>query len=179
MDARNICSYTNTTKYQVDSKSLIEARIGHVLKHGLEIAGRLFRFLGYSNSGMREHTVWFMADFDHPTEGRVTPDTIRNGLGDFSGCIRIPSKYAARIAQAFSGTDRSVRIRRDQWDEMDDLGNKPYLHTDGQGTISPGLRDLIWDALVEEAPEKKRLVLKPWAVSWFKMDIPSGLRLTY
>ena len=149
---------------QVDSKSLIEERIGNVLKHGLEVAGRIFRFLGYSNSGMREHTVWFMADFDHPVEGRVTPDKIRSDLGDFSSCIRIPSKYAARIAQAFSGTDPSVRIRRDQWDEMEDLGTKPYLHTDGQGTISIMLRDLIWDVLVKAAPEKMRL-LKPWAVS--------------
>ena len=156
---------------QVSGRSLIEQRFGHILKHGLEIAGRLFRFLGYSNSGMREHTVWFMADFDHPVEGRVTPDKIRSDLGDFSGCIRIPSKYAARIAQAFSGTDPSVRIRRDQWDDdMEDLGEKPYLHTDGQGTISPGLRDLIWDVLVEAGPDRKRMVLKPSAVSSLECD---------
>jgi RNA-dependent RNA polymerase len=32
-------------------------------------------------------------------------------------------------------------IRRDQWEEQEDLGP----HTDGVGTISPELADLIWD----------------------------------
>lgn len=135
------------------------------MKEGLEIGGRRFRFLGYSNSGLREHTSWFMADFDHPTEGHVTAEKVRGDLGDFSSCIRIPSKFAARIAQAFSGTDRSVRITREQWDVINDLGEEPYLHTDGQGTISPGLRDRIWEVLVEDSPEKAKLLLVPSAVS--------------
>ncbi len=77
----------------------------------------------------------------------------------------IPSKYAARIAQAFSGTDPSVRIRRNQWDDqLADLGTKPFWHTDGQGTISVGLRDEIWDVLVKAQPDKAKLILKPSAV---------------
>ncbi|KAI8980167.1 RdRP-domain-containing protein [Trametes punicea] len=149
---------------EVSGRSLIEQRFGTILKRGLDVAGRLFRFLGYSTSGLREHTAWFMSDFEHPEEGLVTPDKIRSDLGNFSGVHTIPSKYAARIAQAFSGTDPSVRIRRDQWDEkLDDLGQKPYLHTDGQGTISPGLRDEIWDVLVKAQPDLARLTLKPSA----------------
>ena len=105
-----------------------------------------------------------MADFNHPLEGRITTNKIRNDLGDFSKCIMIPSKYAARIAQAFSGTDPSVRIKRDQWEVVPDIGTEPHLHTDGQGTISPGLRDLIWDALLEAWPDKRKLILKPSAV---------------
>ncbi|KAI0649133.1 RdRP-domain-containing protein [Trametes meyenii] len=149
---------------EVSGRLLIEQRFGHVLKKGLTIAGRLFRFLGYSNSGLREHTAWFMADFEHPHEGLVTPDKIRGDLGDFSKVNAIPSKYAARIAQAFSATDPSVRITRNQWDDdMEDLGTEPYWHTDGQGTISPGLRDKIWDVLVKAQPNKASLTLKPSA----------------
>ncbi|KAI0775229.1 RdRP-domain-containing protein [Trametes elegans] len=147
----------------VNGRRLIEQRFGAVLKEGLEIAGRLFRFLGYSNSGLREHTTWFMSDFEHPEEGLVTPDKIRSDLGDFTKVSRIPAKYAARIAQAFSGTDPSVRIRRDQWDRIEDLGEEPYWHTDGQGTISPGLRDEIWEVLVKAQPDKAKLKLKPSA----------------
>src|ERR1700692_4153921 len=57
-------------------------------------------------------------------------------LGEFAGVIHQPSKYAARIAQAFTATDPSVRITRDQWEEVDDLGTRPYYFTDGVGTIS-------------------------------------------
>ncbi|KAI0635910.1 RdRP-domain-containing protein [Trametes polyzona] len=147
---------------EVDGRSLVKQRFGTILKEGLEIAGRHFRFLGYSNSGLREHTFWYMSDFEHPDEGLVTPDSIRNGLGDFSKVNTIPSKYAARIAQAFSGTDPSVRIRRDQWDDtLADLGKGPFWHTDGQGTMSPGLRDQIWDVLVKAQPDKAKLTLKP------------------
>ncbi|EIW57530.1 RdRP-domain-containing protein [Trametes versicolor FP-101664 SS1] len=149
---------------EVNSASLIEERFGTILKEGLEIAGRRFRFLGYSNSGLREHTTWFMSDFEHPDEGLLTPDRIRDSLGNFSNVNTIPSKYAARIAQAFSGTDPSVRIRRDQWDDqLADLGKKPFWHTDGQGTISVGLRDEIWDVLVKAQPDKAKLTLKPSA----------------
>ena len=135
------------------------------MQNGFEVAGRHYRFLGYSTSGLREHSTWFMCEFDHPIEGRVTVDGIRKGLGTFKD-IHVPSKYAARIAQAFSSTDPSVRITRDQWDdELDDLGVDPYLHTDGQGIISKQLRDMIWDALLEAWPDKRNLVLKPSAVS--------------
>ena len=79
---------------QVKGCSLIEQRFGKFLKQGLDIAGRRFRFLGYSTSGLREHTVWFMADLEHPEEGLVTPDKIRADLGDFTSkkSIRQPSK---------------------------------------------------------------------------------------
>ncbi|PIL35600.1 RNA-dependent RNA polymerase [Ganoderma sinense ZZ0214-1] len=149
---------------EVNGRSLIEQRFGKILKEGLVVAGRTFRFLGYSTSGLREHTVWFMSDFEHPEEGMVTPDKIRSGLGDFRSCINHPSKYAARIAQAFSGTDPSYKIRIGQWTEgVVDLGNSPYEFTDGQGTVSVELRDRIWDVLCEAWPDKRRLKLKPSA----------------
>ena len=145
--------------------SLIKQRFGKILKEGLEISGRTFRFVGYSTSGLREHTVWFMSNFEHPEEGLVTPEKIRNDLGDFSSCIRHPSKYAARIAQAFSSTDPSYKIRAGQWTEgVEDLGTHPYEFTDGQGTISVELRDRIWAVLCEAWPEKRKLILKPSAV---------------
>ncbi|KAI1797142.1 RdRP-domain-containing protein [Ganoderma leucocontextum] len=149
---------------EVNGRSLIEQRFGKILKQGLEIAGRTFRFLGYSTSGLREHTTWFMSDFVHCEEGLVTPAKIRSGLGDFKSCINHPSKYAARIAQAFSGTDPSYKIQFGQWTEgVEDLGNDPYEFTDGQGTISVELRDRIWDVLCEAWPNKRKLILKPSA----------------
>jgi RNA-dependent RNA polymerase len=36
------------------------------------------------------------------------------------------------MAQAFTATDPSVTILREQWEEVPDLGDKPYEHTDGK-----------------------------------------------
>jgi RNA-dependent RNA polymerase len=97
-----------------------------------------FQFLAYSSSALREHSVWFVSPFQdpgntwHTATSWVTADAIRKTLGDFSGVANQPAKYAARMAQAFTATDPSVKISRDQWHEVPDLGEKPYLHTDGK-----------------------------------------------
>jgi RNA-dependent RNA polymerase len=72
-----------------------------------------------------------------------------------------PSKYAARIAQAFTATDPSVTILRHQWEMVPDLGTEPYLFTDGAGTISSALRDEIWDALCRDHPQRHKFTIKP------------------
>jgi RNA-dependent RNA polymerase len=41
----------------VDGDSFVRERVGRILTEGLDIAGRHYEFLGYSNSGLREHTV--------------------------------------------------------------------------------------------------------------------------
>jgi RNA-dependent RNA polymerase len=115
------------------------------LRQGFELGGRAFEFLAYSTSALREHSVWFVSPFRDPKKGYVTAETIRSSLGDFSELLRTPSKYAARIAQAFTATDRSVKIRRGEWEEQPDLGPHKSLHTDGVGTISPELARRIWE----------------------------------
>jgi RNA-dependent RNA polymerase len=126
----------------VDGTWFLQQRVGGILRHGFELGGRAFEFLAYSTSALREHSVWFVSPFRDPKEceGYVTAEYIRSSLGNFSKLLRMPSKYAARIAQAFTATDQSVKIRRDQWEEQPDLGP----HTDGVGTISPDLADMIW-----------------------------------
>lgn len=142
--------------------------MGGILKNGIEVAGRHFHFLAYSNSALREHAVWFIHPFSTPDQPLVDGQTIRDSLGDFSHLSAQPSKYAARIAQAFTATDPSVSIGRDQWEEMEDLGQKPYEFTDGVGTISRALGDLIWEALCKDRDAYYRKQVKPSAVSCIK-----------
>lgn len=151
--------------WQVDGKSLLDERVGGILKNGVDIAGQHFEFLAYSNSALRTHAVWFVRELQHHTKPYINAHVIRNGLGDFSGVIRQPSKYAARIAQAFTATDPSVSIKRSHWEEVPDLGTEPYLFTDGVGTISPTLGDMIWDALCKDRDDHYRKYVKPSAVS--------------
>ena len=149
---------------QTDGATLLQDRVGGILKRGLDLGGRHFEFLAYSSSALREHAVWFVHPFQHVTLGYMDAHRIRSLLGDFSNTINQPSKYAARMAQAFTATDPSVCIRNDQWEEIDDIGREPYLHTDGVGTISPELADLIWEALCAARKENYKRFVKPSAV---------------
>jgi RNA-dependent RNA polymerase len=132
----------------VDGTWFLKQRVGGILRHGFELGGRAFEFLAYSTSALREHSVWFVSPFRDPVEGYVTSEKIRSSLGDFSKLLRMPSKYAARIAQAFTATNPSKKIRSDQWEEQPDLGD----HTDGVGTISPLFRDKIWEEMCNAFP---------------------------
>lgn len=42
----------------IDGPGFIKARFGEFLKNGLSIAGRVFDFLAYSQSALKEHSVW-------------------------------------------------------------------------------------------------------------------------
>jgi hypothetical protein len=147
----------------VDGTWLLQRRVGEHLRQGFELGGRSFEFLAYSMTGLREHSFWFVAPFHDPVEGYVTAEKIRASLGDFSKLLRMPSKYAARIAQAFTATDPSVKIRREQWEEQDDMGPMGYLFTDGVGTISPELADMIWEAICKASRNIRENRVKPSA----------------
>ncbi|KAF9526951.1 RNA dependent RNA polymerase-domain-containing protein [Crepidotus variabilis] len=140
----------------VDGSSFVRSRVGGILEHGFGLGGRRFEFLAYSNSALREHAVWFINPFNHPTEGIISAERIRNSVGNFKGTtlLKQPSKYAARIAQAFTATDKSVEVRREEWEEVPDLGeDDKYLFTDGVGTISRSLARRIWTELCKHRHE--------------------------
>jgi RNA-dependent RNA polymerase len=180
----------------VNGLSFLNERVGHALKNGFELAGRQFEFLMYSNSALRGHQVWFMSPFKTMASEKrrdkdgyyvldedgspvtdsvfrtVNAEWIRSQLGKFEGqLMRQPSKYAARMAQAFTATDGTgVFLERHQWEVVDDIltEDEKYNYTDGYacfisipaspsliliiytdscGTISQELADLIWAAM--------------------------------
>jgi RNA-dependent RNA polymerase len=61
-----------------------------------------------------------MNPFKDDSGSWVTSEVIRKDVGDFAGTqlLKCPSKYAARLAQAFTATDPSVKILRTQWEEV-------------------------------------------------------------
>ncbi|KAG6862083.1 hypothetical protein C0995_007213 [Termitomyces sp. Mi166 len=150
---------------EVDGSTFLQQRVGGILKNGFELAGMRFEFLAYSSSALREHSVWFMSPFDHPEKGLVDSEFIRQTLGDFKDTklLRQPSKYAARLAQAFTATDPSVRIHITEWEEVNDLGSEPYLFTDGVGTIAKSLGDEIWAALCAGRGDRGEGTVQPSA----------------
>lgn len=169
---------------EVDGASFVRERVGTTLKQGFEIAGKHFEFLAYSSSALREHAVWFMSPFQHPKYGFVNSAKIRDQIGDFRGkeLIKQPSKYGARLAQAFTATEASVTIKRSEWEQVEDIkpasykegDTSPNLFTDGLGSISRALGDKIWTELCAGRQDHGLKSIKPSAVSlltWF--HIPS------
>ncbi|KAG7448123.1 RdRP-domain-containing protein [Guyanagaster necrorhizus] len=158
----------------VDGASFVRERVGRALKEGFQLAGRRFEFLAYSTSALREHAVWFINPFRYQDPDTkdiifITAEYIRHSIGDFKGSklMTQPSKWAARIGQAFTATDPSVKIRRDKWEEIPDMGTEEnlalgqYLHTDGAGTISKSLGDEIWACLCKGRRDHGEKVVQP------------------
>nr|GAT54624.1 calcium:hydrogen antiporter [Mycena chlorophos] len=159
----------------VDGSQFVRERVGKILKNGLCIGGRKFEFLAYSTSALRGHAVWFMSPFiDKDANGTlVTSESIRKSLGDFAGTplLKSPSKYAARLAQAFTATDPSIKIPRSEWEEVpdivdpgfEDVDSPParHIHTDGVGTISRKLAQRIWEELCKKRNRTTARTLTP------------------
>ncbi|KAJ3544942.1 hypothetical protein NMY22_g2621 [Coprinellus aureogranulatus] len=143
----------------VDSRAYIQSRIGPILLNGLTIASRKFEFLAYSQSALKEHSVWFVKPFkvkEDPPQWVRARDIIAS-LGSFENLrydpelIRCPARYAARLSQAFTATDASVSVNVEEIFKEDDIevvteGQK-FNFTDGVGTMSKTVAQEIWRKL--------------------------------
>lgn len=119
------------------NEAIFHWRFKAILNEGVEVAGRLFKFLGFSHSSLRAQTCWFLAPFTH--DGKPTDaDMIISGLGDFSH-IRSPAKCAARIGQAFTETSSSTPIKPACVQEVEDVERNGRCFSDGVGTCSLGV----------------------------------------
>jgi RNA-dependent RNA polymerase len=116
-------------------------RVHRVMRNGIVIGDRHYRFLAFSNSQFRENGAFFFCDTDH-----VTCDSIREWMGDFRH-IRSVGKYAARMGQCFTTTRQvngiSIPKIRQISDIQQQTGDHIWNFTDGVGKISPFLATLI------------------------------------
>ncbi|KAH8834885.1 RNA dependent RNA polymerase-domain-containing protein [Flagelloscypha sp. PMI_526] len=132
----------------VDIKDLLNARYLPILAEGLDIAGRHYEWLGYSMSGLKEHSFWFVNSPVKFQDRDFTADAIRRSLGDFSKIENKPALLAARWAQVFSTSMPSVTLPleaiRDIEDKKASGGATNAVFTDGVSPISTHLAKAIW-----------------------------------
>ncbi|KAJ2928805.1 hypothetical protein H1R20_g8302, partial [Candolleomyces eurysporus] len=146
---------------EIDSREFIRSRVGPILFDGLVIAGRKFEFLAYSQSALKEHSVWFVKPFE-VTKGPGSKEWVRahniiESLGKFDDLEfdpqlpYCPARYAARLSQAFTATDASVSVNVEEIIIMDDIevndNGQKYCFTDGVGTMSEEVAREIWRTL--------------------------------
>ncbi|KAI0384693.1 RdRP-domain-containing protein [Hypomontagnella monticulosa] len=126
------------------------ARFKKVLLDGIHIAGREYKFLGFSHSSLRAHSVWFMAPFVDHQGNFQTYFSVISELGNFNK-IRSPPRCAARIGQAFSETPFSIDLVELGVDIqlVPDVKSRDgsRVFSDGVGTISRPLMEAIQAAL--------------------------------
>ena len=126
--------------------------------HGLNICGRRFEFLGFSQSSLKEHSAWFLSPFKDVHSGQyVVADSLRSNLGNFSD-IRCAARFAARIGQTFTNTSHSLDIEPGETREIEDVIRDPYIFSDGVGTISQTTIERIWKATEINDKEPKPVV---------------------
>lgn len=127
-------------KVSLDS---VHARFKSVLSNGVQVAGRIYKLLGFSHSSLRAHSAWLSAPFIHQGQPHF-PDFIITGLGDFNQ-IKSPARRAARIGQAFSETPYALDLDENKVEvlEIPDIKRNDRVFSDGVGTISPGAADAV------------------------------------
>ncbi|KAK0422300.1 hypothetical protein QR680_007494 [Steinernema hermaphroditum] len=116
---------------------LIERTVGEALRNGVVVAGRLYKYMGSSNSQMRDNGCYF---FNADT-GENIHEKIRAQFGKFD-TDNIP-KFMSRFGQCFTQARRSdVTLERAMYKRVadvcggDDKSHKEYTFSDGVGNIS-------------------------------------------
>lgn len=136
-------------------------RFRKVLQEGIQVAERIYQFLGFSHSSLHEHTAWFMALFREGDSGDiVTARDVIKKLGDFSH-IHCAAKCAARIGQAFSDTIFAIHLPETVIvTEMEDVERGSHVFSDGCGTISLALLERVWATMTRVYQNQKPVVLQ-------------------
>ncbi|KAH9082018.1 RdRP-domain-containing protein [Lactarius deliciosus] len=97
--ADNIDSFIRVSFHdrEIDGPAFVNDWVSPVLRNGITIAGRSFKFLAYSQSALKSHTVWFVSDFTDtkaftttdssitvPAEEIIVNTALRTGVGTIS-----------------------------------------------------------------------------------------------
>jgi len=126
----------------VSLNEIYHKRFKDVLSGFIDVAGRKFEFLGFSHSSLRDQTCWFMAPFIHNSESLNARGVIAR-LGDFTS-IWSPAKCAARIGQAFSETNGTVKLAPEAVEVVDDIQRNGRVFSDVVGTFSYDILKKVW-----------------------------------
>ncbi|KAK2591905.1 hypothetical protein QQS21_010403 [Conoideocrella luteorostrata] len=150
-------------------------RVRRTLFEGIRIGHRVYEFLAFGNSQLRQNGAYFFC----PTNN-VSCDDMRAWMGQFDH-IKIVAKYGARLGQCFSTTREIRGIPVPEIKRIDDIERNGYCFTDGVGRISKFLaqaimQDMTLDVLSEPTAFQFRMggskgVLVVWPEHVKRMEV--------
>lgn len=120
-----------------DQSEEVWKRVLRTLYQGIRIGDRVYEFLAWGTSQLRQCGAYFFCPTDH-----VSCDDIRKWMGQVSH-IKIVAKYAARLGQCFSTTREIRGIYVPAIRPIADVERNGYCFTDGVGIISPFVSQLV------------------------------------
>lgn len=108
------------------------------LLDGLDISGRDYKVLGYSQSSLKSHAVWLVAPFRGAEEGpafelardedgdpivleSICAADIRESFGNFDSIVFQPTLYGARLSQGFTSSRISCSLGKNQIVALGDI----------------------------------------------------------
>ena len=108
-----------------------------------------FEFLAYSQSALKQHTVWFVTPFRDSNGRLLNAESIRGTIGSAwpRELLRCPARYAARLSQAFTATEPSVMIESDRIKRIPDIERNGFCFSDGNAPCSRRMANAIHEAL--------------------------------
>ncbi|KAF4510132.1 hypothetical protein G6O67_002046 [Ophiocordyceps sinensis] len=112
-------------------------RVLRALYQGIRIGDRVYEFLGFGSSQLRQCGAYFFCPTEH-----VSCEDIRRWMGDLNH-IRVVAKYAARLGQCFSTTREIRSICQPKMQRIPDIERGGYCFTDGVGIVSQFLANFI------------------------------------
>lgn len=135
--------------------AILDAVVGRMMRVGLSVGYRVFKFLAASPSQLRDHGVWMYAIDEHHNSA----SSIRNWMGRFDE-IRNVAKRMARMGQCFSSTEQAVHVPDSKVKMIPDIvggkhpvSREPYIFSDGVGMISVPLAKEVYGVLkLKEEP---------------------------
>jgi RNA-dependent RNA polymerase len=152
---------------EVKTEIFIQDRVRPFLKDGIDVAGAHLEFVAYSQSALKEATAWFLRPFADENGMEINAAYIIASLGDFHNVpydaeMRFcPARYGARISQAFSATDSSVRLKEDNIHRIDDIKRNNHNFTDGVGTLSRDVAISICESLYHKRRSRRKPLAQP------------------
>ncbi|TXG71399.1 hypothetical protein EZV62_006334 [Acer yangbiense] len=124
-----------------EKRTGIYRRILSILRNGIDIGGKKFETLAFSNSQLKENSVWMFA-----SRPGLTAADIREGMGDFSD-IKNVARYAARLGQSFGSSREALHVHGSEVEEIPDVeterGGIKHIFSDGIGKISADLAHIV------------------------------------
>lgn len=111
-----------------------------ILKRGIAFSGSIYRFLGHSNSQLKERTCTLMNASDEEIYELLAQ------FGKFSQ-IKTAAKRAKRIGLLFSSFNQSISLTENDYTVIDDVERNNYIFTDGCGFMSDSFAQEIQDAV--------------------------------
>ncbi|XP_044472969.1 probable RNA-dependent RNA polymerase 1 [Mangifera indica] len=136
-DMGRLFSTVLSPKASGGKRTRIYDRILSILRNGIVIGDKKFETLAFSNSQLRENTLWMFA-----SRPGLTAADVRKSLGDFRELKNV-ARYAARLGQSLSASRVAVHVGRKDMEIIPDVeverkGTK-YVFSDGIGKISSEL----------------------------------------